>query len=165
MEADISFTTTPIVVPTLTTVTVTSVTGTTAVSGGTITSDGNGAITAKGVCWATTTGPTITNSLTTDGTGSASFVSNLTGLSSGITYYVRAYATNSAGTAYGNEISFITILGAPTNVVAAPGKCSGHGNFYSTGRRRSGNRIHCNFKSWQYYRKWFNKPHYSYRAY
>src|SRR5664280_1283650 len=119
--ADISFTTTQIVVPTLTTVAVTSVTGTTAISGGNITSDGNGAITAKGVCWALTTGPTITNSLTTDGTGSASFVSNLSGLTSGVIYYVRAYATNSAGTAYGNEITFTTVLGAPTNVVATAG--------------------------------------------
>jgi uncharacterized protein (TIGR02145 family) len=119
--ADISFTTTQIVVPTLTTVAVTSVTGTTAISGGNITSDGNGAITAKGVCWALTTGPTITNSLTTDGTGSASFVSNLSGLTSGVIYYVRAYATNSAGTAYGNEITFTTVLGAPTSVVATAG--------------------------------------------
>ena len=131
--ADISFTTTPIVVPTLTTVTVTSVTGTTAVSGGTITSDGNGAITAKGVCWATTTGPTITNSLTTDGTGSASFVSNLTGLTSGIIYYVRAYATNSAGTAYGNEISFTTVLLAPTNVVATAGNAQATVTFTAPG--------------------------------
>jgi uncharacterized protein (TIGR02145 family) len=131
--ADISFTTTPIVVPTLTTVAVTSVTGTTAVSGGTITSDGNGAITAKGVCWATTTGPTITNSLTTDGTGSANFVSNLTGLTSGITYYVRAYATNSAGTAYGNEISFTTVLLAPTNVVATAGNAQATVTFTAPG--------------------------------
>src|SRR5664280_1737896 len=82
---------------------------------------GNGAITAEGVCWALTTGPTTSNSLTTDGTGSASFVSNLSGLTSGVIYYVRAYATNSAGTAYGNEITFTTVLGAPTNVVATAG--------------------------------------------
>src|SRR5664280_2654185 len=131
--ADISFTTTPIVVPTLTTVAVTSITATTAISGGNITSDGDGAITAEGVCWALTTGPTTSNSLTTDGTGSASFVSNLSGLTSGVIYYVRAYATNSAGTAYGNEITFTTALFAPTNVVAAAGNAQATVTFTAPG--------------------------------
>jgi uncharacterized protein (TIGR02145 family) len=105
---EISFTTSPIVVATLTTTAVTSITLTTAVSGGNITADGGGAVTAKGVCWATTTVPTITNSKTTDGTGNGAFASNLTGLLPSTTYYLRAYATNSAGTAYGNEVSFTT---------------------------------------------------------
>jgi uncharacterized protein (TIGR02145 family) len=118
---DLSFTTTPIVLPSLTTTTVTSVTGTTAISGGNITSDGNGSITARGVCWATTTAPTITNSLTTDATGTGSFVSNLSGLTPGVIYFIRAYATNSAGTAYGNELTFTTQLAAPTNIVATAG--------------------------------------------
>src|SRR5664280_2847611 len=131
--ADISFTTTQIVVPTLTTVAVTSITATTAISGGNITSDGDGAITAEGVCWALTTGPTTSNSLTTDGTGSASFVSNLSGLTSGVIYYVRAYATNSAGTAYGNEITFTTALFAPTNVVAAAGNAQATVTFTAPG--------------------------------
>ena len=52
--------------------------------------------------------PTITDNVTTDGTVTGSFVSNLTGLTAGTTYYVRAYATNSAGTAYGNQLSFVT---------------------------------------------------------
>jgi uncharacterized protein (TIGR02145 family) len=118
---DISFTTTQIVVPTLTTVQISSVTLNSAVSGGNITSDGNDPITAKGTCWATTTGPTIDNDKTSDGTGSANFVSNLTGLQPGVTYYVRAYATNSVGTAYGNELSFATVLNSPTDVVATAG--------------------------------------------
>src|ERR1035437_2449339 len=120
---DVSFTTTPIVVPTVTTTVVSSITLTTAVSGGNITSDGNGAITARGVCWATTSTPTITNSLTTDSIGTGSFTSNLSTLLPGTTYYVRAYATNSAGTAYGNELSFTanTVVGAPTNVSATSG--------------------------------------------
>ena len=105
---DISFTTTPVVVPTLTTVAVTSITLTTAVSGGNITADGNAAITAKGVCWATTPTPTISNSKTTDGTGNGSYVSNISGLQPATTYHLRSYATNSAGTAYGNEVSFLT---------------------------------------------------------
>src|SRR5664280_587724 len=105
---EVTFTTTPVVLATLTTTVPSSITLTTAVSGGNVTADGGGAITARGVCWATTTAPTITNSLTTDGTGSGSFTSNLTILLPATTYYVRAYATNSAGTAYGNEISFTT---------------------------------------------------------
>ena len=95
-------------VPELTTVNVTDVTLSTAVSGGTITSDGGGDITAKGVCWSTTANPTIADTKTSDGTGSASFTSNIVGLSEGTTYYVRAYATNEAGTGYGDELTFVT---------------------------------------------------------
>jgi uncharacterized protein (TIGR02145 family) len=105
---EVTFTTTPIVVATLTTTAITSITLTSAVSGGNISSDGNGTVTARGVCWATTTGPTSTNSITTDSTGTGAFTSNLSGLLPGTIYYVRAYATNSAGTAYGNEVSFTT---------------------------------------------------------
>jgi uncharacterized protein (TIGR02145 family) len=94
--------------PTLTTSTVTSISLTTAVSGGDITSGGGGAITARGVCWATTSGPTISNNITTNGTGTGSYTSNLSGLVVGTTYYIRAYATNGAGTAYGNQLIFNT---------------------------------------------------------
>src|SRR5664279_4203088 len=117
---EITATTTPIVVPTLTTVDVSSIALTSAISGGNITADGNDAITARGVCWATTTGPTTTNDKTTDGTGTGSFISNLSGLQSAVTYYLRAYATNSAGTAYGNEISFNTAaVTVPTLLTAS----------------------------------------------
>ena len=94
--------------PTLTTADVTAITTTAATSGGNITSDGGSAVTARGVCWATTQNPTTSNSKTTNGTGSGSLISNLTGLSSNTTYYLRAYAINSAGTTYGTEISFKT---------------------------------------------------------
>ena len=95
--------------PTLTTTAASSIATTTAVSGGTISSDGGATITARGVCWSTSTNPTIALSTkTTDGTGTGVFTSNLTALSANTTYYVRAYATNSVGTAYGTEISFIT---------------------------------------------------------
>ena len=93
--------------PTVTTTAITSITGTTASSGGTVTAIGGAAISAQGVCWSTTSGPTTANSKTTDGT-TTPFTSSLTGLTSGTTYYVRAYATNSVGTSYGNEISFTT---------------------------------------------------------
>ena len=105
---DVSLTTTPIIVPTLTTADVSSIALTTAVSGGNITADGNADVTAKGICWSTVTAPTISDSKTTDGTGTGSFISNLTGLTPATTYYVRAYATNLAGIAYGNEVSFTT---------------------------------------------------------
>jgi len=107
--SEVTFTTAAIVVPTLTTTDVTAITLTTAVTGGNITANGGADITAKGVCWATTTGPTISSSLTTDGTGTGSFVSNLASLLPSTTYYLRAYATNSAGTAYGNEVTFTTL--------------------------------------------------------
>jgi len=131
--ADVTFTTTAIVVGTLTTTDITLITLNSAATGGNITSDGNDPITARGTCWATVTGPTITNDKTSDGTGTGSFVSNLTGLLSGTTYYVRAYATNSVGTAYGNEVLFNTILGAPTNVSAIPGNASATITFTAPG--------------------------------
>lgn len=95
-------------VPELTTVAITGITLNSAVSGGTITSDGGGDITEKGVCWSTSANPTIADSRTSDGTGSADFSSNIVGLAEGTTYYVRSYATNEAGTGYGDELSFVT---------------------------------------------------------
>ena len=95
-------------VPELTTVAVTGVTLNSAVSGGTITSDGGDDITEKGVCWSTSANPTIADSRTSDGTGSADFSSNIVGLAEGTTYHVRAYATNEAGTGYGDELTFDT---------------------------------------------------------
>lgn len=117
--SEVSFTTSPVVVPTVTTAEVTSITSTTAVSGGAVSSDGGGTVTAKGVCWSTAVNPTISDSKTSDGTGTASFTSNITGLTAATTYHVRAYATNSAGTAYGNDISFTTSAIIPTVATAA----------------------------------------------
>lgn len=98
----------PPVLPTLTTTTITSITSASASSGGNITWDGGAAVTARGVCWSTSTNPTLANSFTTNGTGIGSFSSSIAGLSATTTYYVRAYATNSVGTAYGNELTFST---------------------------------------------------------
>lgn len=117
--ADVQFTTVA-VVPTVTTTTVTNPTQTTATSGGNVTSNGGAAVTARGVCYGTSQNPTISGPKTSDGTGDGAFVSNLTGLTPGTTYYVRAYATNSAGTAYGNEVSFATVaIQLPTVTTAA----------------------------------------------
>lgn len=95
-------------IPTLTTTAVTSITATTAAGGGNISTDGGATVTARGVCWSTTTNPIITGTHTTNGTGTGAFTSAITGLTSSTVYYARAYATNSMGTAYGNEISFTT---------------------------------------------------------
>ena len=108
---DVQFTTlaAPILAPTVTTAAVTDITQTTAQSGGNVTSDGGAAVTARGVCWSTSANPTIADSHTTEGTGTGSFVSNLTVLNPNTTYHLRAYATNSADTAYGNDLEFATL--------------------------------------------------------
>ncbi|RLD57706.1 MAG: hypothetical protein DRJ01_13560, partial [Bacteroidetes bacterium] len=94
--------------PTVITIAISSITANSAVSGGYVTSDGGATVTAKGVCWSISENPTITDGHTSDGTETRSFTSNITGLSASTTYYVRAYATNSVGTAYGNELEFKT---------------------------------------------------------
>jgi uncharacterized protein (TIGR02145 family) len=81
-------------------------------TGGNITNDNRGAITARGVCWSTDHNPTTSDSTTSDGTGRGSFKSKPANLLPVTTYYLRAYATNSAGTAYGNELSFKTFAAA-----------------------------------------------------
>jgi|WetSurMetagenome_2_1015567.scaffolds.fasta_scaffold31399_3 uncharacterized protein (TIGR02145 family) len=98
-------------VATITTTAVTSIDIITATSGGTITSDGGAVITERGICWSTLTGPTIADNKTSDGEDTGTFSSSITGLSPNTPYYVRAYATNSAGTAYGTEITFTTLDG------------------------------------------------------
>lgn len=105
----------PATLPTVTTDAITSIGGETAFSGGNVTNDGGANIIARGVCWSTAQNPTITDSKTSDGSGAGVFASNITGLTQGTLYYVRAYATNIAGTAYGNQQSFTTIIpSAPT---------------------------------------------------
>jgi uncharacterized protein (TIGR02145 family) len=96
--------------PSLTTIAPYDIESETATSGGSISSDGGAPVTARGVCWDTLPAPTIANNRTEDGTGTGDFTSNITGLTVGKMYYVRAYATNKAGTAYGNEEEFTSIL-------------------------------------------------------
>lgn len=93
---------------------VTSITTNSAVSGGNITSNGGSAITQRGICWSTTENPTISNQHTNDGSGTGQFTSNMTNLNSSTKYYVRAYATNSFGTFYGQQVSFTTDCGIYT---------------------------------------------------
>ena len=107
--------------PVLTSTSVSNITQTSATSGGTISSDGGGSITTRGVCWSAAQNPTIADSKTADGTGAGSFTSNISGLTANTAYNVRAYATNSAGTSYGNQVSLTTskVLVVPTITTAA----------------------------------------------
>ena len=122
--SDLSFTTAANTAPTVTTTAATSVTGTTASSGGNVTSDGGAAVTARGVCWSTLENPTIAGSKTTDGTGTGVFTSSITGLSANTTYHIRAYATNSVGTAYGSDLTFTTDT-TPTVTTTAASNITG----------------------------------------
>jgi len=101
-------------IPSITTSPVTNVESTAAVSGGIIKSDGDESIRFKGVCWSTNENPSVADQKTTDGSGNDNFVSQITGLTPGVKYYVRAYAVNSKGTAYGNSLSFTTVAQLPT---------------------------------------------------
>ena len=98
-------------VPTVVTSAVTQITETSAVVGGNVTSDGGASVTERGVVYSTNPNPVITNLSNTIlpcGSGAGSFTCNLTGLQPNTTYYIRAYAKNDVGTAYGEEVSFIT---------------------------------------------------------
>ena len=100
-----------ITLPTVTTNSVSNITSNSAACGGDVTSDGNGTVTARGVCWSETSEPKINNLYSeesNDGTGTGSFTSSMTNLKANTTYYVRAYATNEAGTVYGEVKSFKT---------------------------------------------------------
>jgi hypothetical protein len=103
-------------IPTLTTTAISNISANNAQSGGTILSNGGSAVTQAGVCYFTIPGPVIIyNPYTSDYIGSSSWISNMPTLSPGLHYYVRAYAINSAGVGYGNELSFTT----PTGIIPA----------------------------------------------
>jgi len=102
-----TFTTLPIL-PTVTTTAISDVTFTAATTGGNVTADGGADVTARGVCYSLISPPSIADSKTSDSVGLGEFVSELSGLLDDTTYYVRAYATNSAGTAYGEVLEFTT---------------------------------------------------------
>lgn len=106
-----------------------NITAASATGGGSISSDGGTPVTQRGVCWSTAQTPTTANSRTTDGTGTGSFSSALTGLSANTTYYVRAYAINSAGTAYGNQVQFTTTSSGGGSIVSNPGPGVTYGGY------------------------------------
>lgn len=97
--------------PTLSTKSISSITSYSAICGGIITNDGRSQITSCGVCWSTNENPTISlDTKTVEIPGTGDFSSTISGLNLGVTYYVRAYATNNVGTAYGNQITFTTTI-------------------------------------------------------
>lgn len=100
--------TTPSGLPSVTTTVATGITSSSAVCGGDVTADGGYTVIQRGVCYSTTPGPTTSSPHTADGSGTGTFVSNLTSLSANTTYYYRAYATNATGTVYGVERTFTT---------------------------------------------------------
>jgi uncharacterized protein (TIGR02145 family) len=104
----------------ITTTAITEITSTTAVGGGIITSDGNGVIVERGICWNTLPNPTIVNYKTTDGIGNGIFNSNLANLTRATTYYVRAYAKNNIGISYGSQVAFNTITELPSVSTTKP---------------------------------------------
>ncbi len=116
--AQVTFTT-AVNQPTVTTAAVTGISATGATTGGNVTSDGGGAVTARGVAYGTTASPTIAGTTTSNGTGTGAFSSQLSGLTATTQYYVRAYATNTAGTAYGAQVNFTTSANQPTVTTAA----------------------------------------------
>lgn len=128
----ISFSTLPMLLPTVTTANVTNITSNSAICGGNVTFDGNITVVSRGVCWSTTQNPTIADNHTIDSSGRGTFTSSITGLTAITTYYVRAYATNSAGTVYGDQLSFSTprVDGQPC--FEAPSLTDADGNIYNT---------------------------------
>ena len=118
--------------PVVTTADVGNITDETAACGGNVTSDGRSSVTARGVCWAKTEYPTVNDAHTTNGTGKGEFQSHVTNLEAGTTYYVRAYATNRMGTAYGEQLTFSSLTGLPqvttdgvTKISATSATCGG----------------------------------------
>ena len=117
--------------PVVNTVSVTSVTSASALFNGSVTDDGYADVTARGFCWGLYPNPTIDSTNSVDGSGLGNFSHNVAQLQDATTYYVRAYATNSVGTAYGEELTFTT----DTLVSASCGQIrveDADGNFYST---------------------------------
>jgi hypothetical protein len=114
-SSDATFTTLPDL-PVVTTTAASGISSVAASAGGNVTDDGGGTITARGVVWSTAANPTTADSKTSDGTGTGSFASSLTGLVAQTTYHIRAYATNSGGTAYGSDVSFTTLAPAVPTV-------------------------------------------------
>jgi uncharacterized protein (TIGR02145 family) len=97
-------------VPAVTTSEVTNITGTTATGGGTVTEEGSGKVFERGVCWSELYDPTIADDRTTEGGGAGSFTSDLSDLKGSTTYFIKAYATNKAGTGYGDQVKFTTLF-------------------------------------------------------
>ncbi|MFN3557587.1 MAG: InlB B-repeat-containing protein, partial [Bacteroidales bacterium] len=114
----VEFTTqTSVTLPVVTTSAVTSITQTSATGGGNVTSDGGATVTSRGICYGLNPNPTLSDFTVASGSGTGSFTAPMSGLTPGTVYYVSAYATNSSGTAYGNQQNFITLQETPQTYV------------------------------------------------
>jgi uncharacterized protein (TIGR02145 family) len=120
----------PTSLPVLSTIPVSSIGSFSAISGGNISNDGNDLIVNRGVCYDTQPLPNLSDNVTNEGSGEGAFSSQLTGLLPNTTYYIRAYAENGVGVAFGNEISFTTDLSPGTGIVQGQGVLDIEGNFY-----------------------------------
>jgi hypothetical protein len=113
--------TTQAVPPTVTTAAVSDITSSSATGGGNVTASGGATVTARGVCWSTSPNPTVSGSHTANGTGTGAFTASIAGLAENTMYYVRAYAVNSRGTAYGSQVSFTTDAESVSVTITNPG--------------------------------------------
>jgi hypothetical protein len=113
--------------PLLSTSGITDITATTATCGGNILSDGGATIITRGICWSTNFGPTTNDSKTDESPGTGLFTSSINDLIGGTTYHVRAYATNSVGTGYGDDMSFLTLGQSPSCITQLATNVSGTG--------------------------------------
>ncbi len=125
--------------PLVTTVKIEDITSMSARTGGFVSGSGGTPVTSRGVCWSTTPNPTVNNGHTFDGDGTGGYTSGIAGLAPGTTYYIRAYATNSAGTAYGEQRVFTTTHPINDNILIDAQTCPGadtvtdyDGNIYHT---------------------------------
>ena len=100
---------TAVTLPTVVTAEVTEITTNSAKCGGEVTNDGGAEVTERGICWSTNVNPTLNGNHVASGTGTGDFTAALDRLDANTTYYVRAYATNEAGTAYGLDMEFVTL--------------------------------------------------------
>jgi hypothetical protein len=106
---------TPPALPNVATFPVINITGTSATCKGDVTSDGGSPVTKRGFCISEQPNPTVNGPHTSDGSGTGEFTHNFAGLTENTTYFVRAYALNVVGMAYGNQQSFTTNSGGPAN--------------------------------------------------
>ena len=106
-----------ITLPTVITASATEITANSAKGGGEVTNDGGAEVTERGICWSTSTNPTISDSHVATGTGTGAFAATMSGLEANTIYHVRAYAINDMGTAYGMDKEFTTPVAAPEGAI------------------------------------------------
>ena len=127
--------------PIISTLPLSNITASSVNSGGDITSNGGSAITRRGICWSTILNPTVSDNTTSNGSGTGSYTSIVSNLSANTTYHLRAYATNSIGTTYGNQFSFSTLSSSSPQTIASligTDNCSSLSGVNSSYRRWNG---------------------------